>query len=169
MPSSALSYTPSAVVELSVIKTMQDMEDACELLAEFCQHIVNDHHFNDDGIQSDIENQLSDYRQTGSAFVLARVDGMAAGCLAVRPLNGEIGEVKRMYVRPNFRGLNLGRLLIDAMEREAHLCGYKALYLSSLHSFTFAHKLYFAAGYHTIAPYNDYPPERAGFFGKTFR
>ncbi len=153
-------------IECSVIKTGQDIADACSLLQAFCHHIIHDHQFNDDGIQDDIANHLADYRQAGAVFVLALVNGLAAGCLAVRPLKGHIGELKRMYVHADFRGLGLGRLLIESVEKEARALGYEKLYLSSLYSFTFAHKLYFASGYETIPPYNDYPPERAGFFGK---
>jgi len=64
-------------------------------------------------------------------FFLAYLDGQAAGCAALRRLDADSGEVKRMYVRPEARGRGIGALLLAALDREARAQHLSALYLET--------------------------------------
>lgn len=98
------------------------------------------------------------YRQPGAEFFLAWADGEPAGCLGVVFFGHGIGELKRMYVHPRFRGLGLGKKLLEAAEAFARECGYRALCLDSMKHLKPAHRLYYRRGFSRIPPYNANPP-----------
>ena len=83
----------------------------------------------------DIEIKLgydSQYGLPRARLYLAYVDGKVAGCIALKELDSETCEVKRLYVRPEFRGLKLGNLLIQKIIDDAKEIGYKAMLLDTL-------------------------------------
>ncbi len=100
------------------------------------------------------------YAPPGGALILARVDGEAAGAVGLRPL-GDSGdracEMKRLYVRPSFRGLGLGRALAQAIIARGSDLGYRQMKLDTLASMQAAHVLYEALGFVPCAPYYDNP------------
>jgi len=90
-------------------------------------------------------------------LLLAVHDGRAAGCIALKPHAGTTGELKRLYVRPAFRGLSIGRQLVDTLVREARQSGYQRLVLDTHISMKAAHALYAAAGFHTVPTPANFP------------
>jgi len=95
-----------------------------------------------------------DCRGAGACFVLAYdADGNAVGCGAVRALEGDIGELKRMYARP---GSGAGAHVLAALERHAAACGYRQLWLSTRRVNARAVAFYERHGYVQVAPYGRY-------------
>jgi GNAT superfamily N-acetyltransferase len=88
---------------------------------------------------------------------LATDDGVPAGCVALRPLGAVDAEMKRLYVRPAFRGKDLGRQLAGLAIREARGLGYRTLRLDTLPSLHAALRLYAQLGFADTAPYYDNP------------
>ena len=88
-------------------------------------------------------------------------EGDAAGCVALHALSPEIGEVKRMYVRPVSRGRGIARALGERVIQEARALGYERIRLGTLTTMLPAQNLYASLGFRPIAPY------RAAEFGAT--
>jgi GNAT superfamily N-acetyltransferase len=92
----------------------------------------------------------------GVAFFLTRHDGVLAGCGGIELFGTEYGEIKRMYVRPQFRGLGLAKLMLDhlaayARERNIHLLRLE----TGIHQKN-AIALYERIGFQPIPPFGDY-------------
>jgi len=103
------------------------------------------------------------------AFLVAYVDDVAVGCGAVRRLDGETAELKRMYVAPSVRGQGIGRALVEALERDARLLGVTRIVLETGTRLTPAIKLYEAMGYAPIPLFGEYlsSPATSLCFGKS--
>jgi putative acetyltransferase len=84
---------------------------------------------------------------------LARAGDVAAGCVALRPLDDSAAEVKRMYVDPAWRGRGVGRALLLALVAGARARGYQVLRLGTLHDMTHAQALYQSFGFVPIERY----------------
>ncbi|HEY0662253.1 MAG TPA: helix-turn-helix domain-containing GNAT family N-acetyltransferase [Lysobacter sp.] len=91
------------------------------------------------------------------AFLLARGDGEALGCGALKVIGAGIGEIKRMWVAPAARGLGIAQRLLDALEQQAVAMHLHTLRLDTNKSLTEALALYANNGYREIARYNDNP------------
>ena len=93
------------------------------------------------------------YAPPDGRLYLARVDGRAAGCIALRRLDGERCEMKRLYVQPQYRGRGLARQI-----------GYRCMLLDTLPVLEDAVRLYRQLGFYEIPCYNDSPVESTLFF-----
>jgi putative acetyltransferase len=92
----------------------------------------------------------------GVAFFVLRVDGQAAGCGGILLVGREYGELKRMYVRPAFRGRGYGRLLIDGLAAHAQRHGITLLRLETGIHQQAAIRLYEQYGFRRIPPFGPY-------------
>jgi GNAT superfamily N-acetyltransferase len=90
------------------------------------------------------------------AFLVARVDGAPAGCGALRRVDGETGEIKRMYVAPAFRGRGIGARLLAALEAEARRLRLARIVLETGTRQADALGLYRGAGYAVIPAFGEY-------------
>ncbi len=90
-------------------------------------------------------------------FFLARLDGRAVGCGALRRLDAEEGEIKRMWTAPDARGLGVARRIIAAVEATARDAGMAVLRLDTNRALKEAHALYRKLGFVETERYNDNP------------
>lgn len=116
----------------------------------------------DEDFEIDIEAIIAagpppDLAPPTGVLLLARVDGEPAGLGGVRHLDTDLGEVKSMYVVPRFRGLGLGRRILDELHGIATAHGCRAVRLDTSDYLTEAIGLYRSAGYRDIPDYNGNP------------
>ena len=91
-------------------------------------------------------------------LLLAIEDGRSAGCVGLHEWGGSTAEMKRLYVRPDFRGRGLGRALTDAALAEARAIGYRSVRLDTIPSMMGAAvAMYRRLGFREIAPYRENP------------
>ena len=109
------------------------------------------------GFERELAELPGAYTPPRGRLLLAVDDSAPAGCVALRPLGGDVCEMKRLYVRPAARGKRVGRLLAEAVIGEARSIGYSRMRLDTLPSMKDAQALYRVLGFVEIAPYYASP------------
>jgi carbonic anhydrase len=104
-----------------------------------------------------------DYVPPGGRLWLVLVDGQAAGCAALRRLDDERCEFKRLYVRPRYRGRGAGRQLLAWVIAEARAAGYRQLVCDTMPAMADALAMYERAGFERTGPYSGHPTPGAIF------
>jgi putative acetyltransferase len=90
-------------------------------------------------------------------LLLALYQGEPAGTIALRRLDRTAGELKRLYLRPQYRGHGLGRLLLESVMERAGVMGYERLYADTLPAMATALRLYQAVGFELTEAYSGNP------------
>jgi ribosomal protein S18 acetylase RimI-like enzyme len=127
----------------------RDRETAFQLVEEYNEAV-------DVMLRDTPESFEHDYFRAGSGFWLAQAKNQVAGCIALRPLREreQAGEIKRLYVRPEFRGSGAALALLVALEQYAEASGYEWLYLDSKDDLKPALRFYDRHGYEACERYN---------------
>ena len=110
----------------------------------------------------------TDFTPPNGCLLIARLDGQPIGCGALRTLASDVGELKRMWIAPDARGLGLGRRLLEELENEAKRHGFHVVRLDTNATLDEALALYRSSGYREIARFNDNPYAQH-WFEKTLR
>jgi putative acetyltransferase len=131
------------------------LEQARALFRDYAGSLAVDLCFQ--GFEAELAALPGDYAEPAGALLLALVDGQPAGCGAFRPLPDvdypNACEMKRLFVRPAFRGFGLGRLLAQALLDRATEAGYSTLLLDTLDDMETARGLYASLGFIEVPPY----------------
>ncbi len=99
------------------------------------------------------------YGPPQGCLLLARINGEWVGCVAVRKRDAESCEMKRLYVKTQYRGLGLGRRLAELAIRCAQKLGYSRIFLDTLPSMAEAQSLYRSLGFREVEAYYPNPVE----------
>ncbi len=102
--------------------------------------------------QEELAGLPGHYAEPAGCILIADVAGCDAGCVAVRPLEGDpfAAELKRLYVRAPFRGTGIGRRLVTTAFDFARAAGYRRIQLDTLNSMQAAQRLYSAMGFQIL-------------------
>lgn len=106
------------------------------------------------------------YAAPQGRLLLAWRDGAVVGCAALRNVDGRSCELKRVYVRPAARGLQLGRRLVEQMLQEAKTAGYQRMALDVLPEFETAQALYRQLGFVDAPPVSYNPVQGTAFLAR---
>jgi len=117
----------------------------------------------------DVDRELAGlpgkYARPSGVVLIAWIGEDAAGAVAYRPIEPGICEMKRLYVRPDFRGRDIGRTLAERLIEEARAAGYRTMVLDTLASMGAALTLYRTLGFAPIPAYYDNPLPGATYLG----
>lgn len=146
-----------------------DLEDIQALFAAYTDSLLAQdpgvrRHLSAQHYAEELQNPAAKYGPPDGRLYLARVDGTAAGCVALRRLDGVRCEMKRLYVRPEYRGRGIARRLIRKITDDARQLGYRHLLLDTLPALEEAVRLYRRLGFYEIPCYNDSPVDSTLFF-----
>jgi len=139
------------VLKISPATAARDIEDARILFGEYSGLVAEALRFQN--FDQELEALPGAYAPPGGAMLIARDGDTAAGCVALRRIDAGTGEMKRMYVREQFRGSGLGRRLAVAVIDVAKQQGYKRLVLDTLPKLAAAIALYRDLGFRETGPY----------------
>ena len=115
------------------------------------------------GFEQELAELPGRYAPPPGRLLLALEGEAVVGCVALRKIDDGICEMKRLYVRPAFRGMGAGRLLVTAVLEAARECGYRVMRLDTLVSMKEARALYESFGFIRAAPYYEHPSAEAVF------
>ena len=147
--------------EFIIAQSKEDYREARVLLREYEAASEVDLCFQ--GFEEEVETLERMYGPPGGRFLLVRAGDAIAGGVALRDLGGGICEMKRLYLRPGFRGRGLGKRCAERIVDEARAMGYAVMRLDTLPSMQEAIALYRSMGFVEIYPYIDNPVEGALF------
>jgi ribosomal protein S18 acetylase RimI-like enzyme len=158
-------------IEIIIPVNESTLADGRELNHEYVKEIGNQPllqpYFKAQSFDADIEKMPQGYEAPDGVFLVAYVDGVAAGVVAVRQLDDTTCEMKRLYVRAKYRGMGLGKLLAERAIVEAKNLGYAKMRLDNSRSvMAKANSVYKSLGFYEIEPYNENSVADAYFMEK---
>jgi len=139
----------------------EHLPDIRTLFQEYANSLGFDLDFQD--FSKELATLPGEYAPPHGRLLLATVEGRMAGCVALRSLESNICEMKRLYVRPEFRGNNIGRALTKAIIRGAGEAGYSRIRLDTVPTMLEAQHLYESLGFKQIPHYRYNPVKRGKF------
>jgi ribosomal protein S18 acetylase RimI-like enzyme len=146
---------------IKIIKaaSQKEIDDVCELFLEYSASL----NFNLDfqNFEHEIKNLPGEYSAPFGKLYLALYKNQPAGCVALKKISSGYCEMKRLFVRSKFRGMNIGKALTEIIIHEAQRVGYKFMRLDTVPAMSSARKLYKEFGFKEIPPYRFNPVEGA--------
>ena len=151
-------------MEITLVPAYDRGEEVCGLIREYIgAQLVEQPNFRGYLIQQHYEEELlhpeQKYGMPDGRLYLLLYGGKPAGCIGLRRLDAERCEMKRLYVRPQFRGKGLGDLLVQQIIGDARQIGYKKMLLDTFPFMEAAIALYRKYGFYEIPSYNGSPME----------
>jgi putative acetyltransferase len=157
-PVSAIFNFVMETVTIDQAETSEDIEAARQIFREYESWFGLDLCFQ--GFEDELKNLPGKYALPEGRLYLARVAERIAGCIALRPLDAGGCEMKRLFVRTEFRGMKIGKLLIERSIEDARAIGYSAMRLDTYPAkMEKAVRLYESYGFREIGPYYNNPTD----------
>jgi carbonic anhydrase len=139
----------------------EDFDAARRLFREYAAWLGIDLTFQ--GFKEEVAALPGAYARPDGLLLLAEAGGTRIGCIGLRKIADSVGEIKRLYVMPAYRGRGIGRLLIERVIHEAPGIGYGRLRLDTIPRMEAARQLYATLGFQPIAPYYPTPVPHTEF------
>ena len=111
------------------------------------------------GFNAELATLPGAYAPPAGRLLLAMQDGQPAGCICLKGHDDTTSELKRLYVRPTFRGQNIGQQLVKMLVEEARQSNYQRIVLDSHISMKKAHAIYLEVGFRQVSAPDDFPED----------
>lgn len=149
-------------MELEIVPAYDRKEDIAQLFTEYTNMLVKMNptfgkYLDKQNYNKELANLEEKYGAPAGRLYVAYVDGVPAGCVGLRRLNDENCELKRMYVRPEYRDRHLGSALMHKVIGDAGEIGYAHMMLDTLPVLERAIEMYRRYGFYEIESYNGSP------------
>jgi GNAT superfamily N-acetyltransferase len=140
----------SQTLFITPVEDPEDLEQARALMQEYWHSFGFTPCFQN--FAAELEGLPGDYAPPAGRLAIAYIGAQAAGCVALRPAGGNRAEIKRLYIRPAYRGQRLGRALVDWVIVEARAAGYAELIGDTMPVMNEALALYRSMGFEVGEP-----------------
>ena len=147
------------------IETDEEILGAKNLIIEYTQWLNQDLSYQN--IDDELHNFPEKYKEPDGAFIIAKDGNNIIGCVGIRKLEDTICEMKRLFVNDNYKGLGIGRKLVEKIIEEAKTKNYKKMRLDTLSTMEAALNMYYKYGFYKIKPYYNNPNNNAEYLEKT--
>jgi putative acetyltransferase len=150
--------------EFITADTKKEYKAAAILFSEYAAAIdinLDFQHFDDE-----LKMLRQMYAAPEGGIILCREEEAYIACVAVRKISGDIAELKRMFVQPQYQGRGIGKILLEKSLALARQCGYKKIRLDTLNYMHPAIELYKTHGFYEIPAYYHNPIATAVYFEK---
>jgi len=147
------------MIEIVEANTDEFISKAKELFQEYAETLGFDLSFQN--FDKELDDFPGQYSSPNGRLYLASYNNQIIGCVGLRYFEDSICEMKRLYVKPNFRGKNAGRALAETTIKQAKDIGYGYMRIDTLPSMESANELYKILGFEQIEPYRHNPIEGA--------
>lgn len=152
------------MIDIVQAESTAGVSSAAELIREYTTWAMTLHTDSADaptfqGLEAELQTLPGIYAPPAGRILLALVDGNPAGCVCLKPLSETDGELKRLYVRPKFRSLGLGRRLVKRLVEDAREIGYRRIELNSHITMKGAHAIYQEVGFGFVDQPADFPEQ----------
>lgn len=154
----------SSDVEFKLGETLADFEEGRKLFREYVDSLNFKLDFQD--FEEELEHIQEKYASPEGALILCIANNQAIGCVAVRKISNPIAELKRLYVKPEFRSVKAGGKLVGLALEQAKILGYEFIRLDSVSEMQTAISLYKKLGFYEIDAYCYNPIESAVYMEK---
>ena len=153
-------------VEITRAETPRDLDDVRALMREFMAWLREryrdrpeqiDTYYGGDSFERELASLPGDFAAPAGRILIARIDGNAAGCVALKRLDADVCDVKRMFVRPGHRGAGIATALMRALMEEARQAGYRTMKLDTGDLQPEAISFYRSLGFRDTDAYYDVP------------
>jgi len=142
-------------VDFKFAKTIEDFDQGKELFLEYASTLNIDLSFQD--FTEEIESINVQYNFPKGALIIVYENEKPIGCAGIRKIEGNIAELKRMYIKPDFRGKKIGHQLMEMSLKKALDLGYCKIRLDTLPEMKNAQTLYRNYGFYEIEAYRFNP------------
>ncbi len=149
-------------MDIKIVDAYDYPEEVRALFSEYTDMLIaNDAEFKKyldiQNYDEEIAHLKSKYGLPDGRLYILFADGKSAGCIGLRKIDHQICEIKRLYIRSEWRGKKLGETLVEKIITEARKIGYSYMVLDTLPFLQNAIRLYKKLGFYEIESYNDSP------------
>jgi N-acetylglutamate synthase-like GNAT family acetyltransferase len=145
------------------LETEEEIIGAKELIIEYIKSLNIDLSFQN--IDDELSNFPEKYKEPDGSFLIAKENGSVIGCVGIKKLEEYICEMKRLFVKDNYKGKGIGKKLIDEIIEDAKMKNYKIMRLDTAKTMK-AMSIYYKIGFYDIEPYYSNPYDNIVYLEK---